>query len=533
MQLISVTLHRMDRRFPCKLLAALFLFFSSCPNDVRGERVLGMANHYYSHQHILRKLGKELASRGYVYTQLIPHFLAEKFEDVELKVINTSLTSEQVEDVMIETTKAGDMSSVEGLLRIAQVVDEGKRQAAQFCADVFSNESLITELRENTDLIVCDTSSTCCFILADALNLTKVDVITLGFANGALASYLGFPQTPVYLTQDSITDPTDPAKFSFKRRVAGFIYYCIVRNLFVGMLPNELWVKHAKPTSKYTSMLDAWKPHNLVLIAHDFALEYPRPMGPHVKVIGAVSPELPKALPEDLVDFMSKNEKVVLVSFGSALSDYNFELVQVIAEGLGKVPATVLWKLKGSKSLNISQNIKTLSWIPQNDLLGHPSTKVFVTHGGLNGVLESAYHGVPMIAIPLAGDQHRHAAVVQVKRLGLTLDKNTMKAEDLARAIEEVLTNTLYQDNAKGISTLMRDRKRTPTEEGADWIEYALRHDGAKHLVSEALDLPEYQLYSLDVIVFLLVVLAVIIFMLVKLCTCVCRRKTAEKIKQN
>ena len=82
----------------------------------------------------------------------------------------------------------------------------------------------------------------------------------------------------------------------------------------------------------------------------------------------------------------------------------------------------------------------------------------------------------------------------------------------------------------------MRDRKRTPTEEGADWIEYALRHDGAKHLVSEALDLPEYQLYSLDVMFFLLLVFAVIIFTLVKLCNCVCRRKTAtvaEKIKRN
>ena len=523
-------------RFTHKLLAALFLSFALRSNNVLSERVLGIANHYYSHQNIIRKLGKELVSRGHVYTQLIPNFLADKFEDVELKVVNTSLTGEEVEEVMIKTAKAGDISNLEGLFKIAQVVDQGRMQATQFCQDVLSDESLINELRENTDLVVCDMSSTCCFILADTLNATRIDVSTLGFANGALATYLGFPQTPVYLTQDSITDPTDPNKFSFKRRIAGFIYYCIIRDLFVGMLSNDLWTKYAKPTSRYTNMLDAWKPHGLVLIAHDFALEYPRPMGAHIKVIGAVSPELPKTLPEDLHDFMSNNKKTVLVSFGSALSDYNPELLQIIAEGLAKVRARVLWKLKASKSLNISQNIKIVSWIPQNDLLGHTSTRVFVTHGGLNGVLESAYHGVPMVAVPLAGDQHRQAAVVQVNGLGLTLDKNNMKAEDLTQAIDEVLSNTLYQDNAKRISALMRDRKRTPTEEGADWIEYALRHDGAKHLVSEALDLPEYQLYSLDVMFFLLLVFAVIIFTLVKLCTCACRRKTAtvaEKIKRN
>ena len=30
-------------------------------------------------------------------------------------------------------------------------------------------------------------------------------------------------------------------------------------------------------------------------------------------------------------------------------------------------------------------NVKFLSWLPQNDLLAHNKTKLFITHGGANG----------------------------------------------------------------------------------------------------------------------------------------------------
>jgi UDP:flavonoid glycosyltransferase YjiC (YdhE family) len=46
------------------------------------------------------------------------------------------------------------------------------------------------------------------------------------------------------------------------------------------------------------------------------------------------------------------------------------------------------------------ENVLFLPWLPQNDLLGHPKTKLFITHCGKNGIFEALYHGIPMIGFP-------------------------------------------------------------------------------------------------------------------------------------
>ena len=40
------------------------------------------------------------------------------------------------------------------------------------------------------------------------------------------------------------------------------------------------------------------------------------------------------------------------------------------------------------------------------------------------------------------------------------------------------------------ISGLLKDRQRTPLQETADWIEYVLRHGGARHLRAQVLNIP-------------------------------------------
>lgn len=57
-------------------------------------------------------------------------------------------------------------------------------------------------------------------------------------------------------------------------------------------------------------------------------------------------------------------------------------------------------------------NIKIISWAPQNDVLGDPAVKLSVTHAGSNSIYEAAYHGKPVVCIPLLADQFDQAAKV-------------------------------------------------------------------------------------------------------------------------
>ena len=65
------------------------------------------------------------------------------------------------------------------------------------------------------------------------------------------------------------------------------------------------------------------------------------------------------------------------------------------------------------KSLNLPPHVRTIKWAPQNDVLAHPSTKTFVTHGGANSIYEAAYHGTPVVALPIFAEQPQNAAKVR------------------------------------------------------------------------------------------------------------------------
>ena len=93
---------------------------------------------------------------------------------------------------------------------------------------------------------------------------------------------------------------------------------------------------------------------------------------------------------------------------------------------------------------SLSPNIKVVEWLPQNDLLGHKDIKAFVSHAGHNSVYESAYHGVPVVAVPLFADQFSNAKKVEQFGLGIAVDHETVDAHQLFKTIERVATEPRY-----------------------------------------------------------------------------------------
>ena len=85
-----------------------------------------------------------------------------------------------------------------------------------------------------------------------------------------------------------------------------------------------------------------------------------------------------------------------------------------------------------------------MDWLPQNDLLAHKDIKAFVSHVGHNSLYESAYHGVPVVAVPLFADQFHNAKKAEHFGFGIAVDYQNMNAQQLFEAIENVVNKPRY-----------------------------------------------------------------------------------------
>lgn len=130
-------------------------------------------------------------------------------------------------------------------------------------------------------------------------------------------------------------------------------------------------------------------------------------------------------------------------------------------------PTRVLIKVANSTKLapGLPENVKTMPWIPQQRILGkvtfwfpcgrsnltsklftdHPNTKVFISHCGLGGTLEALYFGIPVIGIPLYGDQLINVDSLVDKGISVRLDFDRISEQTLDAALNETLSNPKYK----------------------------------------------------------------------------------------
>ncbi|KAI0213331.1 UDP-glucuronosyltransferase 2B15, partial [Lamellibrachia satsuma] len=145
-----------------------------------------------------------------------------------------------------------------------------------------------------------------------------------------------------------------------------------------------------------------------------------------------------------------------------------------------------------------------LPWLPQNDLLGHPNTVLFITHCGNNGQYESLYHGVPMIGFPLFSDQHHNAFRMVDHGYGIDMNILTFTANELVNNIHKVLHEKSFKMATQKASDILKSRPMTTQDTAAYWVEHVLKY-GGEHLRTGAMDMPLYQFLMLDILLFVLV----------------------------
>jgi UDP:flavonoid glycosyltransferase YjiC (YdhE family) len=99
---------------------------------------------------------------------------------------------------------------------------------------------------------------------------------------------------------------------------------------------------------------------------------------------------------------------------------------------------------------NCPANVVIVSEAPQVELLKRAS--LMVSHGGVTGLKESAFMGVPMLLIPIHYDEFGNAARVVYHGLGARLQLEKVSAFELGRLIDRVLKDSSYSVRAKLMS---------------------------------------------------------------------------------
>ena len=77
---------------------------------------------------------------------------------------------------------------------------------------------------------------------------------------------------------------------------------------------------------------------------------------------------------------------------------------------------------------------------------------------------------------------------------------------------------TSYKENAMRLKMIHHDQPVKPLDRAVFWIEFVMRHKGAKHLRPAAHNLTWFQYHSLDVIGFQLACVATAIFLVINCC---------------
>ncbi|XP_063314335.1 2-hydroxyacylsphingosine 1-beta-galactosyltransferase [Pelobates fuscus] len=369
---------------------------------------------------------------------------------------------------------------------------------SQNCDITVGNHELMQRLKqEHYDLVLVDPNEMCGFVIANIL-----DVNYAVFSTGLwYPAEVGAPAPLAYVPEFNslLTD-----RMNLLERIKNSIVYLVSRfgvNFLVLPKYESIMKKHNILPTK--SMYDLIQGSSLWMLCTDIALEFPRPTLPNVVYVGGILTKPVNPLPQDFkmwVDSVDENG-FVLVSFGAGVKYLSEDIAHKLAGALAKLPQKVIWRFSGSKPNNLGNNTKLVEWLPQNDLLGHLKIKAFLSHGGLNGIFEAMYHGVPVVGIPLFGDHYDTMTRVQAKGMGILLEWKKMTEGNLFKALTNVINDESYRQQALRMSNIHKDQPGHPVTRATYWIDYILRHDGAEHLRAAAYDISLYQYYLVDAII--------------------------------
>lgn len=521
------------------VLALVLLFsaplFSSCFGGkvliypVDGSHWLNMkilveALHSRGHQITVLR-----SSTSWYVSEFSPHYTSitipqDQHQNIESQDFMTSYLKRSIE---IRRHKGSLWAFVESYKNLFNLIRQNHDVVAKVVVTILENKTLTQELKESGfDLCLTDPVFPAGVLLAHYLKLPLVFNVRWLF-NGE--AHFAIAPSPLSYIPALFSDLSD--KMDFFQRVHNVISYGAMIYMYHIANPPYQAVcdRYFGPDVNVFTLIQG---ADLWLMRVDFAFEFPRPTMPNVIYIGGFQAKDPKPLPSDLEEFFqsSGDHGVVVMTLGTLLSDIGTEISEIVASAFANLPQKVVWRHSGTRPITLGNNTMLVDWLPQNDILGHPKTRVFVTHGGTNGIYEAIYHAVPVLGIPLIFDQFDNMIRLKSRGVAEMVEVTTMDVESLTSALKNILDpENPYKQNMLKLSQLLRDKPMKPTDSAVFWMEFVMRHKGAAHLRTDSYQLPWHVYHSLDVMAVVAAFGLPLITLVWVLCRCLAGRLIRTK----
>ncbi|XP_031328821.1 UDP-glucuronosyltransferase 2B19-like [Photinus pyralis] len=498
---------------PTTMFRCVLVLFKLFIVSASGAKILGaFFVPSISHQVVFQPIWKELSLRGHEVTVLTPNPLNDR-SLTNLTEIDLSFAYEIVRSGNLQGTLQKDIpikTIVQSYFKLFGEVVKAELEHSEV-------QALIRDQSKSFDLVIVEYMHPTFTALSARFKCPWVGITSLG-AILPVYDNIGNPSHPV-LNPDILL-PFTGGLGLYERLVS--VYYSVWFRYFYyyHIVPDQDQVVKKYIGEDLPYLGDIEKTISLLFLNVNPILHPIRPNVPSVIELGKMHIRTKSPLPKDLQQSLDKaTEGVVYFSLGSNVRSANLslELREKIITALSELPYTVLWKWEEDHLPNQPKNVIINKWLPQQDLLTHRNVKVFVTQGGLQSMEEAISGGVPLVGMPFFGDQPLNCMRMVNLGIALAIDTETLTSEDLKKTIIEVAENPKYRKRVEEIRELLLDVPATGLEKAIWWIEYVIRHKGAAHLRSPAVDLPFYQYYLLDVIGLVLASAAVVLFIVRKL----------------
>ncbi|UMM34240.1 hypothetical protein L5515_007400 [Caenorhabditis briggsae] len=210
-------------------------------------------------------------------------------------------------------------------------------------------------------------------------------------------------------------------------------------------------------------------------------------------------------LPSDFLSFIDdpKSKGTILIAFGTFIDwrrapKHYYDTFSTIVNQL--TDYRVIWSMKGERPPGLRDHVKTSSWVPQNQILHHNKTVLFLSHGGLKSTKEVICSATPTIFVPMFGEQTRNSWLIKEKGFGRIMNKFNINVKELGTHVREVLEHPTYQDKANKFLTYYMDQPIPTLDEGAFRFSKLLKYGGRMpaFFYPRALDLSHITVLNLD-----------------------------------